>query len=120
MPIFDLDHKGVMEDSDSTMSAEEDSGKLSGQVEKLKKSHVVTSEHIHGQGWRWREPFDVNLIPRFNTYIYAFTWEDPLVDLQFLDLKKEDHMMVISSGGCNVLEYAIQVGPARYNFMYNF
>ena len=117
MPIFELDQKSSIEDSESAMSADESAMSAEEdsviKVEKSKKSQVVTSEHVHGQGLRWRQPFDVNLIPRFNTYIYAFTWEDPLVDLEFLDLKKEDHMMVISSGGCNVLEYAIQTGPAR-------
>ena len=81
--------------------------------ESLFQSKVVTAGHIHGQGLKWRRPFDVNLIPRFNTYIYAFAWEDPIVDLEFLDLKSEDSMMVITSGGCNVLEYAVQVGPKR-------
>jgi betaine lipid synthase len=42
-------------------------------------SHMVTKDHVHGQGLRWREPFDPALIPRFNTYIYAFAWEDPRV-----------------------------------------
>ncbi|KAI8839245.1 hypothetical protein BC829DRAFT_426120 [Chytridium lagenaria] len=54
-----------------------------------------------------------SLIPRFSTYIYAFTWEDPRVDLEYLDLKRSDKMLVITSGGCNVLEYAVKVGPQR-------
>jgi betaine lipid synthase len=73
----------------------------------------VSSDHIHGQGYRWRQPFDPSLIDRFSTYIYAFAWEDPRVDLKFLELKKNDHMFVITSGGCNVLEYAATVGPER-------
>ncbi|KAI8912731.1 hypothetical protein EDD86DRAFT_202137 [Gorgonomyces haynaldii] len=76
-------------------------------------SLLVSADHVHGQGLRWRQPFDVKLLDRFSTYIYAFAWEDPRVDLEFLDLKKEDHMFVISSGGCNVLEYAAKVGPER-------
>jgi betaine lipid synthase len=81
----------------------------------VEKEHVhVSFDHIHGQGYRWRQHFDVRLLDRFSTYIYAFAWEDPLVDLQYLDLKKEDHMFVITSGGCNVLEYAAKVGPERY------
>ena len=120
MPILELDQKESEEsnENDSILSAEEDAESVSigkesnGRSKNITK--VVSPEHIHGQGLRWRLPFDVKLIPRFNTYIYAFTWEDPLVDLQFLDLKKEDHMMVISSGGCNILEYAIRVGPRRY------
>ncbi|KAI8924832.1 hypothetical protein BC831DRAFT_463375 [Entophlyctis helioformis] len=74
---------------------------------------TVSANHIHGQGFRWRQPFDPKLIERFSTYIYAFAWEDPRVDLEFLDLKPSDRMFVITSGGCNVLEYAIKVGPER-------
>ncbi|KAJ1552676.1 hypothetical protein HK405_010432, partial [Cladochytrium tenue] len=73
----------------------------------------VSSDHVHGQGLRWRQPFDSALIPRFSTYIYAFAWEDPRVDLEFLDLTRRDKMLVITSGGCNALEYAAKVGPAR-------
>lgn len=76
-------------------------------------NHLVSSTHCHGQGQRWRVPFDINLIPRFSTYIYAFAWEDPKVDLEFLDLTRDDTMLVITSGGCNVLEYASRVGPKR-------
>ncbi|KAI8893824.1 hypothetical protein BC833DRAFT_531286 [Globomyces pollinis-pini] len=78
-----------------------------------KETLLVNDDHIHGQGLRWRQHFDLKLIDRFSTYIYAFAWEDPRVDLEFLELKPEDHMFVITSGGCNVLEYAIKVGPER-------
>jgi betaine lipid synthase len=77
------------------------------------QSLLVSSDHIHGQGLRWRMPFDIKLLNRFSTYIYAFAWEDARIDLKFLDLQKEDHMFVITSGGCNVLEYATKVGPER-------
>lgn len=78
----------------------------------IEKPHV-SSDHVHGQGLKWRQPFDAALIPRFSTYIYAFAWEDPRVDLEFLDLKRSDRMLIITSGGCNALEYAAKVGPAR-------
>ncbi|KAJ1555017.1 hypothetical protein HK096_010241 [Nowakowskiella sp. JEL0078] len=77
------------------------------------KNNHVTTDHVHGQGYRWRQPFDASLIPRFNTYIYAFAWEDPKVDLDFMNLKPTDKMLTITSGGCNILEYAVKVGPAR-------
>ncbi|KAI8920400.1 hypothetical protein DFJ77DRAFT_427126 [Powellomyces hirtus] len=73
----------------------------------------VTVNHAHGQGRRWRQAFDTKHQERFSTYIYAFTWEDPSVDLEFMGLGTNDRMLVISSGGCNVLEYAARVGPAR-------
>lgn len=33
------------------------------------------------EGYRWRQEFNHNLLDRFSTYIYGFTWEDPAVDL---------------------------------------
>ena len=72
----------------------------------------LSVHHVHGQGMQWRVDFDPTPIPGLSTYIYAFAWEDPKVDLQFLDLKPDDHMLVLTSGGCNALEYAIH-GPKR-------
>ena len=99
------------------LSDEEDDLEVPTSVVPTKKEHLhVTDDHIHGQGYRWRQHFDPALLDRFSTYIYGFAWEDPRVDLEFLGLKPEDHMFVITSGGCNVLEYAIKVGPERYFF----
>ncbi len=100
VPVLNLN------DTDSNKSDDED------QVKSVETLHV-SSDHVHGQGVRWRQPFDPKLLSRFSTYIYAFAWEDPRVDLQYLNLKPSDHMFVITSGGCNVLEYAIKVGPQR-------
>ena len=98
----------------------DDDDEFSGQLElpihassAPKHGYHVEEDHVHGQGYRWRQHFDPLLLDKFSTYLYAFTWEDPRVDLEFLDLKPSDHMFVISSGGCNVLEYAIKVGPER-------
>jgi betaine lipid synthase len=99
--------------SDNLLSDEEDDLEQPRAAPVKSDTIHVTNDHIHGQGYRWRRHFDPALIDRFSTYIYAFAWEDPRVDLEFLDLKKQDKMFVITSGGCNVLEYAIQVGPQR-------
>ncbi|OZJ05831.1 hypothetical protein BZG36_00944 [Bifiguratus adelaidae] len=67
------------------------------------------------QAMPWRLPYDPTL-PRhiqFRSYIYAFTWEDPRVDLEFLNLTKDDSMFVITSAGDNALEYALKAGPKR-------
>ncbi|KAJ3030274.1 hypothetical protein HDV00_008989 [Rhizophlyctis rosea] len=82
-------------------------------VEGQREGGHVSSSHVHGQGLRWRQPFEAHLTSRFATYIYAFTWEDPQVDLKFMDLKPDDRMLCITSGGCNVLEYVAAVGPQR-------
>lgn len=39
--------------------------------------------------------------------VYNACWEDPAVDRQALALTPEDTMLVITSAGCNVLDYAL-------------
>lgn len=42
-----------------------------------------------------------------NNLVYVTCWEDPRLDLVALNLQAEDTMLVITSAGCNVLEYAL-------------
>lgn len=42
--------------------------------------------------------------------VYNTCWEDPAVDRQALDLRDSDRMLVITSAGCNVLDYVL-TGP---------
>lgn len=44
--------------------------------------------------------------------VYNASWEDPAVDRQALALTADDNVVVITSAGCNVLDYALQ-GPRR-------
>jgi S-adenosylmethionine-diacylglycerol 3-amino-3-carboxypropyl transferase len=44
--------------------------------------------------------------------IYNACWEDPLLDRAALKLRPNDTVLAITSGGCNVLDYAL-TGPAR-------
>lgn len=44
--------------------------------------------------------------------VYNTCWEDPAVDRQALALGPADRMLVITSAGCNVLDYAL-LGPHR-------
>ena len=44
--------------------------------------------------------------------VYNTCWEDPAVDRQALDIRPDDRMLVITSAGCNVLDYAL-LGPER-------
>jgi S-adenosylmethionine-diacylglycerol 3-amino-3-carboxypropyl transferase len=44
--------------------------------------------------------------------VYNTCWEDPAVDRVALELGTDDTMLVITSAGCNVLDYAI-AGPRR-------
>lgn len=44
--------------------------------------------------------------------VYNTCWEDPEVDRQALRLAAEDRLLVITSAGCNALDYALQ-GPSK-------
>lgn len=44
--------------------------------------------------------------------VYNACWEDPAVDRQALQLTPQDTILVITSAGCNALDYALE-GPAR-------
>lgn len=39
--------------------------------------------------------------------VYNTCWEDPRIDRQVLELKHSDHVMLITSAGCNALDYAL-------------
>ncbi|KAG0018984.1 hypothetical protein BGZ81_009978 [Podila clonocystis] len=64
---------------------------------------------------QWRMSYNPTLAchTQFRSYIYAFTWEDPRIDLQVLDLQQDDVMFVITSAGDNALEYALKGQPSR-------
>ncbi|KAG0056251.1 hypothetical protein BGZ83_005806 [Gryganskiella cystojenkinii] len=74
-----------------------------------------TEERFGPKQSQWRLPYNPTLDchTQFRSYIYAFTWEDPRIDLEVLDLQKDDVMFVITSAGDNALEYALKGQPAR-------
>lgn len=58
----------------------------------------------------------------FSGLVYPQIWEDPVVDLEALQLKEGDHLVAIASGGCNILSYlasapikvtAVDLNPAH-------
>ncbi len=58
----------------------------------------------------------------FSGLVYPQIWEDPEVDLEALDLKEDERLVAIASGGCNVLSYlasapievtAVDLNPAH-------
>lgn len=42
-----------------------------------------------------------------NTLVYNTCWEDPRVDRVALELRHDDNVLVITSAGCNALDYAL-------------
>jgi len=52
----------------------------------------------------WRAPFDESNRAPWETYMYAFVWEDPREDDKYLDLQADDNVIALTSGGCNLLD----------------
>ncbi|KAJ7042017.1 hypothetical protein C8F04DRAFT_1078032 [Mycena alexandri] len=76
-----------------------------------KYTREMLSYHV---GTPWRMPYyEQPIHKQFRTYIYAFTWEDPEEDMRHLELKSDDSVLAITSGGDSVLHYAISAGPKR-------
>ncbi len=43
-----------------------------------------------------------------NNLVYNICWEDPRIDHQMLNLRPEDNVLVITSAGCNALDYILK------------
>ena len=48
----------------------------------------------------------------FRGLVYPQIWEDPAIDMEAMALRPSDHVVVIASGGCNVLSY-LTADPAK-------
>ncbi|CAO3633981.1 unnamed protein product [Cunninghamella blakesleeana] len=80
-------------------------------IQKRKSSTSSSSSSLTSlyQNKKWRLDYNPELPchTQFRSYIYAFTWEDPRVDLQYLNITNDDVLFVITSAGDNALEYAL-------------
>jgi S-adenosylmethionine-diacylglycerol 3-amino-3-carboxypropyl transferase len=48
----------------------------------------------------------------FRGLVYPQIWEDPIVDLEAMEIESHHHVVTIASGGCNVMSY-LTANPAR-------
>lgn len=48
----------------------------------------------------------------FRGLVYPQIWEDPVVDLEAMEIEPHHHVLAIASGGCNVMSY-LTANPAR-------
>ena len=48
----------------------------------------------------------------FRGLVYPQIWEDPVIDMEALQIQPGDHVVAIASGGCNVMSY-LTADPAR-------
>ncbi|MEQ1616221.1 MAG: DUF3419 family protein [Hyphomicrobiaceae bacterium] len=48
----------------------------------------------------------------FGNLVYAQIWEDPVIDMEALEIDSNSRMVVIASGGCNMMSY-LTANPAH-------
>jgi S-adenosylmethionine-diacylglycerol 3-amino-3-carboxypropyl transferase len=48
----------------------------------------------------------------FRGLVYPQIWEDPVADMEALDIRPDSHIVTIASGGCNALSY-LRANPAK-------
>ena len=48
----------------------------------------------------------------FTGLVYPQIWEDPVADMEALDIRTDHHIVTIASGGCNALSY-LRANPAK-------
>ncbi|KAI8967893.1 hypothetical protein BDF20DRAFT_897682 [Mycotypha africana] len=108
----------LADDSDSVTSEQSNQTLVNGSQNSnntVMCKQSLSRPQLSFQNKAWRIDYDPELScnKQFRSYIYAFTWEDPRVDLQYLNLSKDDTLFLITSAGDNALEYAIHSQPKR-------
>jgi len=74
---------------------------------------VLLSRAVHkSSAWTARGLSERLFTRAFNGLVYAQIWEDPVVDLEALDLRPSSRVLTIASGGCNALSY-LTASPAE-------
>lgn len=80
----------------------------------LKKLLPYPSMYYQREAWRVYYDEANPLAKQFNnTYIYAFTWEDPREDDNILRFSSDDTVLAITSAGDNILHYALLPNPPK-------
>ena len=75
-------------------------------------ARTLVHEAVHTQQTNWRRGLLERLFAMaFDGLVYPQIWEDPLVDLEALELDRTTRLVTIASGGCNVMSYLL-AGPA--------
>ncbi|CAN3370916.1 hypothetical protein DICA4_F33122 [Diutina catenulata] len=80
----------------------------------LQKNLPFPSMYYQKEAWRVYYDEVNPLAEQFkDTYIYAFTWEDPREDDNILHFSSDDTVLAITSAGDNILHYASLPNPPK-------
>ncbi len=81
--------------------------------QKAEKKHAGLRKAVHRHRALSREGFLERLFTfAFRGLVYPQIWEDPVVDMEALQIQPDSHIVTIASGGCNVLSYLV-ANPAK-------
>ena len=83
----------------------------------MPSSSKQSSHIIEGAVVRSHAPMGERLLDRafalaFRGLVYAQIWEDPVVDMEALDIQSDSRIVTIASGSCNALSY-LTANPAQ-------
>ena len=95
--------------------------------ESVLRKHPLPSSFYQRNVWRqYYDDREVKHHQFHDTYIYAFTWEDPKIDEQLLKIGKDDVILALTSAGDNILSYclrqpkcihAVDINPAQNHLL---
>ncbi len=69
-------------------------------------SKLLLKRAVHRHRWRSRQGLSERAFTWvFRGLVYPQIWEDPLVDLEALEIEPGSRIAAIASGGCNVMSY---------------
>jgi S-adenosylmethionine-diacylglycerol 3-amino-3-carboxypropyl transferase len=75
-------------------------------------AHVIDRAVVNHDGLSKEGLLERAFAFAFRGLVYAQIWEDPVVDMEALQIAPDSHVVTIASGGCNVLSY-LTADPAR-------
>jgi S-adenosylmethionine-diacylglycerol 3-amino-3-carboxypropyl transferase len=69
------------------------------------KNRKIAEAVIRNEGEAPQKLLDKAFAFAFRGLVYAQIWEDPVIDMEALDIQPGDRIATIASGGCNVFSY---------------
>ncbi|MEW4448241.1 DUF3419 family protein [Qipengyuania sp. JC766] len=72
-----------------------------------KKPRIIDDAVVRKEGKRGEKLLDKAFATAFKGLVYAQIWEDPVIDMEGLEIRPDSRVMCIASGSCNALSYLI-------------
>ena len=80
--------------------------------EKSHKAKLIRKAVRQSERTKKQSILDQLFAQLFSGLVYSQIWEDPIVDMDAMELDETHHVVTIASGGCNVMNY-LMAKPAK-------